>query len=101
MIKIQGYTIKQLSKFYNIPTSTIYHWHQNDPENTIKRIINRKIADSKKIKIERIAKIKKEVEQANKVHQEEEFKFDIVVIGTFIFIFILICSIMVALWNIK
>ena len=95
MIKIQGYTIKQLSKFYNIPTSTIYHWHKNDPDNTIKRIINRKIADSKKIKIERIAKIKKEVEQVNKVHQEEEFKFDLVVVSAFAFI--LICLIVVAL----
>ena len=88
MVRINGYTIEELSNFYKIPKPTIYRWNQHDPENTLKRIINRKIADNKKLKVEKIAKIKKRVEKENQKLNKEEIKLNLIILGYFVLILI-------------
>jgi len=88
MIRINGYTIDELSIFYNIPSKTIYRWNKYDPENTFKRIINRKIADNKKLKVQRISEIKKQVEKSNKKLRKEELKLNLIILGAFVLILI-------------
>ena len=66
MININGYTIKQLSEHYNIPTTTIYHWNQYDPDRVFDKIIKRKVSDVNLAKKKKAAELRKQAEESNK-----------------------------------
>lgn len=90
MIKINGYSVKELSEYYNIPIKTIYTWRSRDPENVFDRIVGRRVKDIRDQKSRKIQEIKLEVEELNKKDKTNRKIHRLAIVIDFVIILILV-----------
>lgn len=100
-IKINGYSVKELSELYKIPTQTIYYWYYVDPDTTFKKVTKRITKDLAKTSERAKANLANIItEESNKTfllnrsklvrHEEKEKKLDSIVVWSFVFLALLL-----------